>query len=156
MSLGLDALKRMAKGDKAGGARAVAQILNTLDHASREEMLADIEAEDAALASEIRSLMFTFEDLAGLDARSLGELARATDLSKLALALRGAGPSVVDAFCKAMSRRQAAMLKDDVEALGPQRASDVEGARQEVLRVARRLESEGRLVLRPGPGDVYI
>jgi flagellar motor switch protein FliG len=146
----------MVKADKAGGARAVARILNTLDFASREEVLDSIEMEDPDLASEIRSLMFVFEDLAGLDARSLGELARAVDPARLALALRGLDASVVDAFCKSMSQRQAAMLKDDVEALGPQRASDVEGARQEVLRVARRLEAEGRLALRPGPGDVYI
>lgn len=156
MAMGIGALRRLMRDDRAGGAAAVARILNTMDQEAREEALAGIEEESPELAEELRGLMFVFEDLVKVDARSLRVVVREADQATLALALRGAAAYVVDAFCKAMSERQAAMVRDDAEAMGPQRASDVEAARREVVAAARRLESEGRIVLRSDPGDIYI
>ncbi|MFW5838182.1 MAG: FliG C-terminal domain-containing protein, partial [Desulfovibrionaceae bacterium] len=150
MAFGLDDLRRLMGEDKAGGAKTVAAILNTMNRQAREEVLAAIEEESPQLAEDIRSFMFVFEDLAGLDQRSLREVVREADQSRLALALRGVAAPVVDAFCSAMSERQAAMVRDDVEAMGPQRAADVEAARRDVTAAAKRLEAQGRIVLRPG------
>jgi flagellar motor switch protein FliG len=107
------------------------------------------------LADAIRALMFVFDDLVKVDDRGLQELMKEISKDDLPLALRGANPEVKDKFFKNMSSRAADMLKEDMEAKGPVRVSDIEKAQQNILKVCRKLEEEGRIVI-AGAGEEML
>ncbi len=143
-------------GKKMGGAQPVAEILNQLDTQSEKEVLAHMEEINPALADEIRKLMFVFEDLNSVDDRGVQQLLREIDSKTLAIALRGATEEVKEKFLRNMSSRASEMLMEDMEAMGPTRLSDVETSQQEIIRVARKLEEEGRIVVAGKGGDEVL
>lgn len=130
------------------GYKAVAELFNRLDQDASKGILDEIEEQDPKVAIGIRALMFTFEDLLTVPQPSIRELVAAADKKILAVAMKGSRENVRAHLFKAMSTRSADMLKDDMEALGPLRSRDVTAAQQELLNVANRLESEGKMVLR--------
>jgi flagellar motor switch protein FliG len=130
------------------GFKAVADILNSTDQAMSKGILEQIEAEQPKLAIGIRNLMFTFEDLLTVPVQSIRELVGAVDKRVLALALKGAQDNIKAHLFQAMSSRAVEMLKDDMEALGPVRNKDVSGAKQALLALARKMESEGKILLK--------
>lgn len=132
-----------------GGPGAAAAILARMDARDREAALADLAALDPALARLVRERMFTFEDLGRLDVRALSLVLRGVAQDELALALRGLAEEKREAILAGLSERVRALVRDDAEALGPQRAADVEEARRRILKTARALEAEGRLRLLP-------
>ena len=133
-----------------GGAEAVANILTTLDKATEGGIMSKIAERDQQLADTIRGLMFVFDDLIKLDDRGMQELMKEVSKEDLPVALRGASPEVRDKFLKNMSSRAAEMLKDDMESRGPVKVADVEKAQQNILKVCRKLEEEGRIVIASG------
>jgi flagellar motor switch protein FliG len=133
-----------------GGAGAAANILTTLDKATEGSILSKIAERDQQLADTIRGLMFVFDDLIKLDDRGMQELLKEVSKEDLPVALRGANPETKGKFLKNMSSRAAEMLKDDMEAKGPVKVSDVEKAQQNILKVCRKLEEEGRIVIAGG------
>ncbi|HEY6413155.1 MAG TPA: flagellar motor switch protein FliG [Edaphobacter sp.] len=135
------------------GFKAVADLLNRVDQTASKGILEEIEHDEPQLAIGIRNLMFTFEDLTTVPPESIREFLAAVDKRTLAMALKGGRENLKAHLFKAMSSRAVEMLKDDMDALGPVRMKDVGLAQQELLAVARQLESEGRMMLKMEADD---
>jgi len=138
------------------GFKAVADLLNRLNAEESKHILEAIEDKDAELALNIRNLMFTFEDLVTVPAATIREIVSGVDKRQLALALRGANEELRAQIFKSMSSRAVEMLKEDMEVLGPVRSREVAQAQQEILNLARRLESEGKVILKLETGDEML
>jgi flagellar motor switch protein FliG len=138
-----------------GGARAVADLLNRLDANSSKSILETIEQSDLKQAVEIRNLMFTFEDLTTIPENGMREVLGQVDKKALAVALKGASLDVKNHIFKSMSSRAVDMLKEDMEALGPVRVRDADQAKQEIVALVRKLETEGKVSLKAA-GDEYV
>ena len=130
------------------GFKAVAELLNRMEQPASKNILETIEQKEPNLAISIRNLMFTFEDLTTVPEQSIRVLVGAVDKKVLAVALKGARDNVKAHLFKAMSSRAVEMLKDDMDSMGPVRGKDVSQAQQELLALARQLESEGKIALR--------
>ena len=142
-------------GQSIGGAEVMADILTRMDKASEGGIMAKIAEKSQPLADSIRALMFVFDDLIKVDDRGLQELLKEISKDDLPLALRGANPEVKERIFKNMSSRAAEMLRDDMESKGPVRVADVEKAQQNILKVCRKLEEEGRIVI-AGAGEEMV
>ncbi|HKM16439.1 MAG TPA: flagellar motor switch protein FliG [Marinospirillum sp.] len=138
-----------------GGVKVVANIMNNLDSNVEGELMDAIKEIDEALGIEIEDLMFVFDNLADLDDKDLQVLLREVKPETLTLALKGAEPRVQEKIFKNMSKRAAELLRDDLEAQGPVRISEVESSQKEVLGVARRLADDGTINLASG-GDEMV
>jgi flagellar motor switch protein FliG len=136
-----------SQGQQLGGVKFLADLMNGLDKTSEQALTASLTERNAGLADSVRQLMFVFDDLAGVDDRGLQELLKEIAKEDLILALRAVGETVKEAIFRNMSSRAAELLKDDMEAGGPVRLSDVEKAQRNILQVARKLEEEGRIIL---------
>jgi flagellar motor switch protein FliG len=135
------------------GYKSVADLLNRIDPATTKSILEEIEQKQPKIATDIRALMFTFDDLLTVPQASVRELVGAADKKMLALALKGGRENVRAHMYKAMSSRAAEMLQEDMESLGPVRAKDVGAAQQELLALANKLEAEGKMVLKVEPDN---
>jgi len=138
------------------GFKAVADLLNRLNAEESKHILETIEDAQPELALSIRNLMFTFEDLVTVPAASIREIVSGVDKRQLAMALRGANEELRAQIFKAMSSRAVDMLKEDMEVLGPVRSREVAQAQQEILTLARRLEAEGKVILKLETGDEML
>jgi flagellar motor switch protein FliG len=138
------------------GFKAVADLLNRLNAEEAKKILEMIEQGQPELALSIRNLMFTFEDLVTVPPDTIREIISGVDKRQLALALRGANEELRAQIFKSMSSRAVEMLKEDMEVLGPVRAREVAQAQQEILNLARRLEAEGKVVLKLESGDEML
>ena len=132
------------------------ELMNHLEPTTSKTILDALEKENAELASEIRNLMFTFEDLVGVPEAALRDWVATVDKKTLALALKGASQQVRDHIFKAMSSRAVEMLKEDIDVLGRVRAKDVTKAQQEAVAAARQLEAEGKIVLKAEGEDEFV
>jgi flagellar motor switch protein FliG len=143
--------------NQLGGVQPVADMLNVMDKSSEQNILARVEEKDPQLAEEIRKLMFVFEDLVFVDDRGIQSLLKDVDNQKLVLALKTAQEDVKAKIFRNMSNRAVEALEDDLEAMGPVRLSDVEGAQQEIVNKAKELEAAGKLIVsRGGEGDAMV
>lgn len=138
------------------GFKGVADLLNRLDTNAAKGILEVIEKDDAKLAISIRNLMFTFEDLLTVPEVAIREILGQLDKKVLAMALKGASPEVRAHIFKSMSQRAVEMLKEDIEVLGAVRSKDIQKAQQDVIAVARKLESEGKISLTTEGEDEYV
>jgi flagellar motor switch protein FliG len=138
------------------GFKAVADLLNRLTAEESKKILETIEDGQPELALSIRNLMFTFEDLVTVPPATIREIVSGVDKRQLALALRGANEELRAQIFKSMSSRAVEMLKEDMEVLGPVRSREVAQAQQEILNLARRLEAEGKVVLKLETGDEML
>ena len=138
------------EGKQLGGVEVVASILNQMDRKLEGELLSKIEETDPTLAERIRQLMFTFEDLLKVDDRGMQTLLKEITSEDVAVALKGASDAIKEKIFNNMSERAAAMLKEDLEAMGPIRVSDVERAQVKIAMIAKKLESEGKIALAKG------
>ncbi len=138
------------------GFKAVADLLNRVNAEESKRILEAIEEGQPELALNIRNLMFTFEDLVTVPAATIREIVSGVDKRQLAMALRGADEELRAQIFKAMSSRAVEMLKEDMEVLGPVRSREVAHAQQEILNLARRLEAEGKVVLKLETGDEML
>lgn len=141
---------------KVGGVDAVVGILNHMKNNLESEILEEMEQSDPEMAEEIRKKMFTFEHLIALDGRSLQMILREINNDSLTLALKTASEQMKEKIFANMSSRAADMIKDDLEAMGPVRLSEVELMQQAIVKVAMKLEEEGKLVLGSGGGDELV
>ena len=140
-----------------GGAKPVAEILNQMDSSSEKQVMAALEEENKSLSEEIRKLMFVFEDLINIDDRGIQSLLREIDSKTLSVALRAAQEDIKEKFLKNMSQRASEMLVDDMETMGPTRLSEIEKCQQDIIRIAKRLEEEGKIVVAgKGSDEVFI
>jgi flagellar motor switch protein FliG len=152
------ALVEEVGGRFVGGPQSVAEILNQMERTQETNILKRLEEEDQGeLAEEIRRYLFTFEDLLGVDDRGLMALLKEVNTQELALALKAASDELRNKFFQNMSSRAAEMLQEELEIMGPARLREVEGAQQRIIQVAKRLETEGQLVLTTKDADdVFI
>jgi flagellar motor switch protein FliG len=139
-----------------GGVRAVAEMLNRLDSASSREFLETIEQQDANVAETNRHLMFVFEDLLLIDPLGLKEVLGKVDRKLLTIALKGTSEQLRNQILGCMSQRGAEMLREDMEALGPVKIKEVEGAQQQIIAVVRQLEAQGVVSLKGAVGEQYV
>ncbi|MBI3636616.1 MAG: flagellar motor switch protein FliG, partial [Candidatus Rokubacteria bacterium] len=141
-----------------GGAKAVAEILNRVDRTAEKQIFEQLEPANPTLAEEIRRLMFTFDDIARLDDRSMQRLLKEVDQKDLARALKAAAEQVAARIFSNLSERAQAMLRQEIEYLGPVRLKDVEDAQGKIVRIVRALEEAGEIVVlgRNETGDVFV
>ena len=147
--------KSSGKTSGLGGAKAAAEIINFLEPSQESALMEQIEKSDQALAARILDLVFVFDNLIDLDDRGMQELLRQVPAERLLLAMKGADDGLKDKIFKNMSQRAAEMLRDDLEAKGPVRLSEVEGAQKEILTIARKLAESGAIAL-AGKGEEYV
>jgi flagellar motor switch protein FliG len=130
-----------------GGIKTAAEILNYMGTAAESSIIGNIKELDAELAQKIQDEMFVFEDVIKIDDRGVQLLLREVQSESLIVALKGATPELREKIFKNMSQRAAEMLRDDLEAKGPVRLSEVEAEQKEILKIVRRLADEGQIVL---------
>ena len=138
-----------------GGVEPVAEILNSVDKATETRILTSIEATNPHLAEQIRELMFTYEYIALIDSKQMQIVMKDVDQADMVLALKTASDAVKELIFSSMSSRAAEMVRDDLENLGPAKLSDVEAAQQKIIKVVKKLEEDGSIVIAgAGGGDV--
>jgi flagellar motor switch protein FliG len=145
---------RSKQGDS--GSRNVAEMMNKMDSTTAREILDRIEAEEPTLAITIRDMMFRFDDFMGVPERELRELMNTIDKKTLMVALKGASEELRSHFFRTMSTRAVEMMQEDSEMMGPVRGKEVSRAQSEIVAIARKLESEGKLVLKAEGEDEYV
>ena len=138
------------------GFQSVADLMNNIDATTSSEILEKIETEEAALAVSIRDLMFTFDDFLGVSEVQLRTVSGGVDKKVLTLALKGSSELVRNHFFATMSSRAIEMMKEEAELLGPVRSKDVTKAQMEIVAAARKLEQEGKIVLKSEGADEYV
>lgn len=143
------------KSSSVGGVKKAADILNLMDSSVETDILDNIREVDSDLAQRIEDLMFVFDNLADIDDRGIQSLLREVSSETLIVALKGADDRLKNKIFKNMSKRASDMLKDDLEAKGPVRLSDVEAAQKEIVATARRMAESGDIVL-GGKGDEFV
>jgi flagellar motor switch protein FliG len=144
------------EGQRLGGVEMVAEILNNADRSLEASILEGIEEQREELAEEIRRLMFVFEDLIDVEDRGIMAILKEVSTDDLKLSLKTASEGLRDKIFKNMSQRAVEMLKEDMEIMGPTRLKDVEAAQQAILKIAKRLEQEGKLQLTSGGEDEFV
>lgn len=138
------------EGQQMGGVRMMAEIINRLTPSTEAAIMAALEESDPDLTYQIRSFMFTFEDVLKLDDKSLQEVLREVDSADLAKALKIVEPAQRAKIYRNMSKRGAEMLKEEIDLLPPTRVSEVEKSQRAIIDTVKRLEVEGRIVLSRG------
>ena len=139
-----------------GGVDAIVDILNTVDRGTEKHIMENLEIEEPELADEIRRKMFVFEDILALDDKTIQRVLRDVDNNDLAIALKGSNEDVQGVIFKNLSSRLGAMIKEDMDFMGPVRMKDVEEAQQKIVGVIRKLEDAGEIVISRGGGDELV
>ncbi len=139
-----------------GGVDAIVNILNTVDRGTEKHIMENLEIEEPELADEIRKKMFVFEDILLLDDRAIQRVLRDVDNADLGVALKAANEEVQNVIFKNLSKRLAAMIKEDMEFMGPVRMKDVEEAQQKIVSIIRKLEDSAEIVISRGGGDEIV
>lgn len=137
-----------------GGAKTAANIINAIDSKIESQLLEELSSKDQDLSTQIQDLMFIFDNLAAVDDRGIQALLREVSSDELIVALKGADEVVRDKIFNNMSKRAAELLKDDLEAKGPVRLSEVEASQKAILVVARRLADSGEISLGGSSDDM--
>ncbi len=140
----------------SGGIQSVVDMLNRADPGTLKNVMDTLEMDDPDLAEQIKRQMFVFEDIVILDDRGVQLVLREVETKDLALALKGSNPEVSQKVQSNMSARAAQMLKEDMEFMGPVRLRDVEDAQQRIVKVIRKLEESGAIVISRGGSDEII
>jgi flagellar motor switch protein FliG len=145
-----------SKTSSMGGPKVAAAIMNLVKGDSSNAIMSDLAKVDEQLSQKIQDLMFIFDDLEKVDDRGMQELLRQVPADKLLIALKGAEEALKAKIFKNMSQRAAEMMKDDLEAKGPVKLSEVEAAQKEIIIAARKLADAGTISLGTGGGDEYV
>ena len=140
----------------AGGAKAVAEILNMASRSAEKTILADLEKRNPELATEIKNLMFTFDDLSLLDDRSIQRLMREVDTKDLSMSLKAANDDLKEAILRNMSERAAKFIEEELEFMGPVKLKDVEELQMKIVDTVRTLEEDGEIVISGRGGEEEI
>jgi flagellar motor switch protein FliG len=141
---------------RIGGARTAANILNAMEREKSGEELGKIEKANGEMHQQIKDLLFIFDNLLDVDDRGIQALLREVGSDTLAVALRGAEPEVQEKILRNMSKRAAEILKDDMEARGPVKLTDVEASQKEIVVIAQRLAEEGTINLGGKGGGEFV
>lgn len=146
----------VGKSSGLGGVKTAANILNLMDASIEGTIMEQITEYNGELAEKIQDLMFVFDNLTDISDRGIQSLLREVSSETLVLAMKGADQALKDKIYKNMSKRAGEMLRDDLEAKGPVRLSEVEAAQKEILAIARRLAESGDIVLGGKGGEEFL
>ena len=146
-------MSNLARTSRRDAHEMMAEIFNNLDRNTESRFLAALEERNRDSAERIKALMFTFEDLSKLDPSGVQTLLRVVDKPKLGLALKGASETLRDLFFTNMSERAAKIMREDMEAMGPVRLKDVDGAQMTMVQVAKDLAAKGEIMLAGAGGE---
>ena len=138
---------------KVGGIEKVVDMFNHFDRSKEKQILDKLDVISPPLAEIIRKHLFTFEDVFSLDDRSVQSVMREVSNDTLTLAMKTSADEIKDKIFKNISSRAAEMIKEDLEVMGPVRLSDVEKAQSEIIKIVRKMEEEGKIVLAGRGGD---
>lgn len=152
----LSSMLQPAEVSRVGGVDPLVNIINRSDRPTERQIVEGLEGLDPSLADEVKSRMFMFEDIVGLDDRSVQQVLRQVDTAELALALKGVSEAVRTKITANLSERAAENLLEEVELLGAVRLAQVEEAQQGVIRTIRQLEEQGQIMVRRGNDDEFI
>ncbi|MEJ5170805.1 MAG: flagellar motor switch protein FliG [Fimbriimonadales bacterium] len=142
---------------QAGGPKALVDLLNRVDRSTERMIMESLSESNPELAEQVKNMMFVFEDIVQLDDRAVQQVLREVDMKDLATALKSVKEDVQQKVFKNLSERAAAMLKEDMEFMGPVRLKVVEEAQQKIVAVIRRLEAAGEITIgREGEEDVLV
>jgi len=144
------------RASQIGGVKAAAKIMNFTKTDMETRILNEIKKRDRDLMIEIQDNMFVFENLGGSDDRSLQTLLRSVDQDVLVIAMKGADQALQDKLLGCMSTRAAANIRDEMEALGPVRLTEVQEAQKQIINVARKLSDDGTIVLAGRGGEEMV
>ena len=148
--------KKSAVANIRGGVDRLAEILNQTDEISSELILSEIEETDAEMAAQIKQKMFVFEDLVLVDDRGFQKLLRKIETVELATALKAAPDEVKDKVFRNMSERAGAMLREEIEDLGPVRMTEVADAQQAITGIIQEMEAKGEVIISGRRGEEII
>lgn len=140
----------------AGGVQTIVDILNRVDRGTERLIIETLEQENPDLADEIRNRMFVFEDINILDDPAIRRILREIDTKDLAKALKGSSDELLNRMLKNMSQRAGEMLREEMEFLGPIRLREVEEAQQSIVRIIRRLDEAGEIIISRGGEDEVV
>lgn len=132
---------------KAGGVESLANILNRADRTTERNVIELLEVQSPDLAEEVRELMFVFEDIVNLEDRAIQRILREVDTKDLAMSLKGTKEDVKEKIYKNMSERAQAMLRDEMEYMGPVRAKEVQEIQSKIVGIIRTLEVAGEIII---------
>ncbi|HVC59135.1 MAG TPA: flagellar motor switch protein FliG [Acetobacteraceae bacterium] len=149
-------MSNLARSTRRDAHEMMAGIFNNLDRQSEGRFLAALEERNREAAERIKSLMFTFDDLARLTPQSIQLLLRSIEKDKLPIALKGASEKLRELFLSSMSDRAAKMLRDDIEGLGPVRVRDVDEAQAGIVQLAKGLAAQGSIEISSGKDEELI
>lgn len=138
-----------------GGEKKAAEILNFVGGGVDSRVLDDIAVEHEDVSKAIQDKMFVFEDISGIEPRGIQTILAEVPNEVLKVALKGADQEMVDLFLGNMSKRQAEMLKEELEMSGPVKLSDVEDAQRSIIQTVRRLADEDKVAM-PGGGEEFV
>ncbi len=155
-ALKLELSGAVGPGGKAGGLQVLVDIINGVDKATEDAVMAHVEEDNPEMANDIRNLMFVFEDLTGIDDTAMREVLKKVEGQQLTYALKTATDEMKDKIFSNLSQRAGEMLKDDLDAMGPVRLTEVEEAQQAIVRAAKELEADGTITLGKGKDDVLV
>jgi flagellar motor switch protein FliG len=146
-------MSNLAKTSRRDAHEQMADVFNNFDRQTESRFMTALEESNRESAERIKTLMFTFEDLAGLDNASAQTLVRQFDKNKLAIALKGANEQVRTFFFSNMSQRASGMLKEEMEVLGPVRLRDVDDAQSQMVNLAKDLAAKGEILISKNRGE---
>ena len=149
-------MSNLARSTRRDAHEMMAEIFNNLDRQTEGRFLAALEERNRDAAERIKSLMFTFDDLARLTGSANQTLLRTIEKDKLPVAIKGASEKLRDLFFRNLSERAAKMLRDDIEALGPVRVRDVDEAQAAIVQLAKELAAQGQIEIGAGKDEELI
>ena len=152
-TLRIEFMSNLARTNRRDSHEMMADIFNNLDRATENRFITALEERNRESAERIKALMFTFEDLAKLDPAGVQTLLRSVEKTKMALALKGSSDTLRNLFFSNMSERAGKIMREDMEAMGPVRLSDVEAAQMEMVKLAKDLSGKGEIILADSKGD---
>ena len=141
-------------GNKLGGVQIAAQLMGSLDRTIETSILTAMDEVDSELATQIKKLRFTFEDILKIDDAGIQMIMKEVKQEDLVLGLKTASEELAEKLFSNMSERAALMLKEDLESLGPKKVSEVEKAQQKVIAVCKKLEDEGKVIVGGGADEM--
>jgi len=143
-------------GSKLGGVESASHIMGALDRATETSILNAMDEVDPDLANEIRNLRFTYEDIAKIDDQGIQLILKDVAQEDLLISLKTASDTLKEKWMSNMSERAAAMVKEDLESMGPTKISDVEKTQQKIVAVCKQLEEDGKISIGGGPGEELV
>jgi flagellar motor switch protein FliG len=149
-------MSNLARSTRRDAHEMMADIFNNLDRESEARFMTALDDRNRESAERIRSLMFTFDDLARLTPQSVQTLLRAAEKDKLPIALKGASHGIKEMFFKNLSDRAAKMMREDIEALGPVRLRDVDEAQASIVQLAKELATQGQIEISESKDEQMI